>query len=377
MKNSNLEKVAEHLNALFIGLIAVGLTALFFIQIIFILSFSLFIYLGWVILCVILYLFANHLKAKNSNEFDFYKVAEPLGRQERRKKQNIEERVAIYIDEDGLDPQIIFDEAKSGVACLLKLSGIALNHKLQDYLSELYVLSEQQGQPIAGQTLMEVHYKGESGYYRLTNDGETESIDFAFPENSDLLYEQVCIAIKRLVSDFRSLSVTKVNVTNYQAMVKFYHYVERLSAPENRCVEYLSYCEGTLKVCNTSYVELYDCTLQSTLTSWINQDGLIRTDNVDIDVAENSVLQLMDIELPYPESRLVDIQIVKLAELQKGVKLYLTFAELVDSELSGNVTGLSLLMKDNSIGIKRDEESQEVLISVADYFKQKSYPLFE
>jgi len=373
MKNNSLEKLADHLSALFIASVSIGLIGLFLVQIIFMLPLSTFTYVGWVILCTVLYAIANHIKNKNHTEFDFYKVAEPLERKARRKKQNIEERVAIHIDEDGLDPMILFDEAKSGVTCILKLSAITATNRLQDYLSELYVLSEQQGRPIAGQTLMEVHYKGESGYYRLTNDGFSESIDFAFPKNSDLLYEQILIAVQRLRSDFPQLSVTKVNVINYQTMAKFYHYVQRLSAPENRSIEYISYCEGTVKICNTSYIELYDCNLQTILTSWMNKDGIIRSDNVDIDVSENSVLQLMDIELPYPESRLADIQIVKMEDTQKAVKLYLTFVELVDGEPTAEMSGLSLLMAGNSITIKKDEELEQDLISVADYFKQKSY----
>ena len=376
MKNISFEKISEYATALFIVFLAVGLIVLFSIQMIFTLSFSNVIYLAWAALCILFYVFSNFLKTKNSSEFDFYKEAEPLGRQERRKKTNTEERVAIYIDEDGLDPMIIFDETKSGVACILKLADIALDNKLQDYLSELYVLSEQQGHPIAGQTLMEVHYKGEVGYCRLTDDGDKQSVDFAFMENSELLYEQVYQAINCLLSDFPALSVAKIDVNNYQAMVKFYDYVQRLSAPENRSVKYISYWEGTLKVCNSSYVALYDCTLQSTLTSWISKGGLIRTDNVDVDASENSLLQLMDIDLPYEECRLVDIEIVQMAEDQDGVKLYLTLAELIEGELTENVSGLSLLMKDKSINIKHDETFTDELISVTDYFKQKSSPQF-
>jgi hypothetical protein len=373
MKNSSLEKIADHLSALFIASVTIGLIGLFLIQMIFLLPLSTYTYIGWVILCTVFYAVANHIKNKNTTQFDFYKVAEPLERKARRKKKNIEERVAIHIDEDGLDPMILFDEAKSGVSYILKLSAISHEHKLQDYLSELYVLSEQQGSPIAGQTLMEVHYQGESGYYRLTSSGLSESIDFAFPENSRLLYEQILVAVKKLRSDYPELSITKVNVINYQTMAKFYHYVQRLKAPENRSLEYISYCEGTVKICNTSYIELYDCNLQTILTSWMNKDGIIRSDNVDIDVSENSVLELMDIELPYPECRLADIQIVKMEDTQKAVKLYLTFLELVDGEPTAEVSSLSLLMAGNSISIKRDEESDQELISVADYFKRKSY----
>lgn len=377
MKTINLEKISEHLSALFIALSSIGVIALFFIQISFLLAISIFVYLGWLLLCALLYAVANHFKHKNSTEFDFYKVAEPLGRQERRKKQNIEERVAIHIDEDGLDPMVLFNEEKSGVESIITLSHVNESDQLSVLLGELNVDIEQQGTPIAGQTLMEISYQQEIGYYRVSEGYEAIQADFAFPEKTGALYEQASTAIKRLLSEHPAIKVTKINVTNYQAMQKFYHYVKRLSAPENRSVDYLSYCQGTLKICNTSYVELYDCTLQSTLTSWINQDGLIRTDNVDADLSGGNILQLMDIELPYPACRLIDIQIVNPELTQENaVKLYFTLAELVDDELTDRVSGLSLIMKDASISIKRDEQFDDELLSVEAYFKQKSYPAF-
>ncbi|MCP4326773.1 MAG: hypothetical protein GY787_34080, partial [Alteromonadales bacterium] len=225
-------------------------------------------------------------------------------------------------------------------------------------------------------TLMEISFQDQLGYYRLSSDGKTESVEFAFPLQTELLYEQVSQAIDLLLESNPDLPVTKIDVTNFQAMRKFYNYVQRLSAPENRSVEYLSYCQGTLKICNSSYVELYDCTLQSTLTSWINQDGLIRSDNVDAEPAKTSVLHLMDIEMPYPECRLTNIQIVKVANPLIAVKLYLTLVEIVDGELTTNISGLTLLMKGSSIAIKRDEQLEGELISVEEYFKQKSYPKF-
>jgi len=381
MKNINLEKIFEHLNGIFVILTILGLITVFSIQITLLPSLSIFAYISWALLCVVLYTLANHLKLKNSSEFDFYKVSEPVGRQTRRKKQNIEERVAIHIDEEGLDPMIMFNEEKSGVGCILKLTGLKPKHKLSMYLSQLEITVKQEGHPIAGQTLVEMSFQGQSGYYRLSSDGKMESVEFAFPKQTELLYEQVSQAIDLLLESNPLLPVTKIDVTNFQAMRKFYNYVQRLSAPENRSVEYLSYCQGTLKICNSSYVELYDCTLQSTLTSWINQDGLIRSDNVDEELAKSNVLHLMDIELPYPECRLTNIQIVKLANPLIAVKLYLSLAELIDGAMTENVSTLTLLMKGSSISIKRDEQLKDEklkdeLISVKEYFEQKSYPKF-
>ncbi|MCP4324943.1 MAG: hypothetical protein GY787_24470, partial [Alteromonadales bacterium] len=321
MKNIELEKIFEHLGSMFVALTIIGLITVFSIQVSLFPNLSIFAYISWSLLCAVLYAFANHFKAKNSSTFDFYKVAEPIGRQTRRKKQNIEERLAIHTGEDGLDPMVLFNEEKSGVACILKLAELKAKHKLAMYLSQLDITVKQEGQPIAGQTLMEMSFQDQLGYYRLSSDGKTESVEFAFPLQTELLYEQVSQAIDLLLESNPDLPVTKIDVTNFQAMRKFYNYVQRLSAPENRSVEYLSYCQGTLEICNSSYVELYDCTLQSTLTSWTNQDGLIRSDNVDAEPAKTSVLHLMNIELPYPECRLTNIQIVKVANPLIAVKL--------------------------------------------------------
>ena len=376
MKNPTFKKITEHLNSVFIIIAVLGLLTMMFVQISFKYSISVFAYISWALLCSLLYATVKHLTEKQRSNFDFYKVAEPLGRQERRKKQNIEERMAFHIGEDGLDPMVIFNEEKTGVASLLKLSAVKSTHKLSRYLAELGIETKQQGHPIAGQTLMSMSYQTQSGYYRLSNDGKNETIEFAFPYDSALLYEQISQAIYLLMEATPEIEVHKIDVTSFQAMLKFYNYVQRLNAPENRSVEYLSYCQGTLKICNSSYVALYDCTLQSTLTSWINQDGLIRTDNVDEKLSKRSVLHLMDIELPYPECRLVNIQIVKIANPQIAVKLYLTLTELQQGQLTDNISGLTLLMKDSSIVIKRDEQFDDELISVAEYFEQKSYPKF-
>lgn len=376
MKHLDLKTLTENLERTFIVATGLGFLIIFFIKISFLDSISIFVYISWALLCILLYALSRHLKLKENDAFDFYKVAEPIGRQERRKKQNIEERVAIHIGEEGLDPMILFNEEKTGVACILTLTALKPTHKISRYLTELAIQAEQQGQPIAGQTLFTMNFEQQSGYFRLTEDGTNILVEFAFPESQGPLYDQVSQVIYLLLEANPLVMVTKTDVTNFQAMQKFYRYVQRLNDSNNRCVEYISYCQGTLKICNSSYVELYDCTLQSTLTSWINQDGLIRTDNVDAELSNDNVLHLMDIELPYPECRLVNIQIVKVANPMIAVKLYLTLTELKEGQLTDNTSGLTLLMKDSSIAIKRDEQFDDELISVAEYFEQKSYPKF-
>lgn len=376
MKNLNFENLVAHLNRTSVVILTLGFISIFLAQINLLYSVTFYTYAGWALICALSYAFVVHVKRNKGNEFDFYKVSDPIGRQERRKKQNIEERVATHLTDDGLDPMVLFNEEKSGVACLLKLTLLKSNHNISHYLAQLAISIEQQGSPIAGQTLFSMSFQQQTGYLRLTLDGSSATAEFAFHENKGPLYDQTSQVIYLLLEANPLVLVNKINVTNFQAMHKFYHYVQRLSAPENRSLEYLSYCQGTLKICNSSYVELYDCTLQSTLTSWVNQDGLIRTDNVDVAIAECNVLHLMDIGLPYPECRLTNVQIVKVANPQIAVKLYLTLAELKDGQLTDNVSGLTLLMKDSSIAIKRDEQFNDELISVTEYFEQKSYPKF-
>ncbi|WP_413701723.1 hypothetical protein ACLKMH_09295 [Psychromonas sp. KJ10-10] len=376
MKLFNSENLKANINALIISATLIGFIFIFLDPAEFFPTEPDYIYYGWALFCLLSLIIANYLKSKQSSEFDFYKVAEPVGRQARRKKQNIEERIAIYLDEDGLDPSILFNEDKSGVAYLLKIKALKPNHSLSQYLAKLNITAKQEGLPIAGQTLVEITFLNQLGYYRLSNEGENELLEFAFPEKTELLYHQVKQVIKLLVEENDQLSVTKVNVANFQALMKFYHYVRRLSAPENRCIEYISLAQGALKICNSSYVELYDCTLQSTLTSWVNQDGLIRTDNVDVELTENYLLALEEIELPYPECRLTNIEIVNDVDITESLQLYLTFAELDKGVLTKNVSGLILIMNNNNISVSKEKKSALKLISVADYFQQKSYPDF-
>ena len=375
MKQTKKDKIIASLGTIFIAVTLFGLIVLFLLQQNTVIITSFYTYLGWVVFCAIAYAFANHSKEKNSSNFDFYSVAEPVGRQARRKKQNIEERVAIHIDQDGLDPMVLFNEEKSGVACILKIGNLPLNHKLTQRLSQLGITTKQLGHPIEKQTLLEMNYEEEQGYCRITTGETLEKVELAFLE-SGKLYDQVSHSIKLLIDETPKIVVSKIDVHNFQAMVKFYNYVKRLTAEENRSVEYISTYLGTLKICNSSYVALYDCTLQSTLTSWVNKQGLIRTDNVDVELETNNPLHLLDIELPYPECRLVNIQVVKADVPQDAVKLYFSLAELDAGELTGKVSGLSLLMEENSISIRRDEQFDTDLISVEQYFANKSYPEF-
>lgn len=375
MKTINIETITDNLTAIFITITSGGFIALFLLKLNGVVPVSSVAYGIWGATCIALYAIMSHVKAKNSSTFDFYQASGPIEPKARRKKSNVEERLAIHIDEDGLDPMVLFNAEKSGVTCILRLTKLKTTKHLFDYLYDLNISVEQQGSPIDGQTLMEINYQQEKGYYRLTDNSPHELLDFAFCENSALLYAQIKLAIEQLKNDNPALCISKVNVTNYQALQKFYHYVKRLKAPENRNIDYLSYHQGTLKICNTSYVALYDCALQSTLTSWINEDGLIRTDHVDIELSGDKMLRLMDIELPYAECRLADIQIVKMPDVRE-VKLHLTLMELTDNTLTGNVSALTLLMGNNTIEIKSDDLESEELISVEAYFNQKSYPDF-
>ncbi len=376
MKHAKADKPKTSLNSIVVVVMFLGLISLFLIEVNFALTIPILSYLGWTLVCLVAYSVANNLKPKDSSDFDFYKVTEPAAAQAPRKKLNSEERIAISIDQDGLDPMVLFNEEKTGVVTLLKLLALPLTNKFTNHFSRFGIKSRQLGHPIESQTLLAISFRDEKAYCRLTTNDEDQTVEFAFPENSTVLYDQSVLAIQRLIEENSQLVVSKINVVNYQAMLKFYNYVKRLNAPENRSIEYISYYQGTLKICNSSYVALYDCTLQSTLTSWINKDGLIRTDNVDVDLEDKNMLYLMDIDMPYPECRLVNIEIVKVENPEVSVKLYLSIAEVIEGELTDNRSGLTLLMRDTSISIKEDEQFDVDLISVEQYFEQKSYPKF-
>jgi len=372
MKQSKTDKSTLNINLIILFVMLLGVFSLFILQSYFAIHISLLVYLGWVIVCLFAYGLASHEKDTNSSDFDFYKATEPVTPQQiKKKKYNTEERIGISISQDGLDPMVIFKEDKSGVATIVKLHGLPAINKLMEYFAELDITSHQLGSPIESRTLLRIKFERAKAFCRLTDDDETQTVEFAFPKNSIGIYQQVLKAIQMLMEEYSDLEVLEVNVLNYQTLVKFYNYVERLSAPENRCIEYISYYKGNLKICNSSYVELYDCTLQSTLTSWINRNGLIQTDNVDLERGEQ--IHLENIDLPYNESRLVNIKMGKPEPDQVAVTLCLTFAEIVDDELTGNQSGFALTMQDDHIEIKQDKIPDEEFLSIKEYFEEKCY----
>ena len=377
MNQSKTDKPILNLNLVIIPVMLLGLLSLFLIQVNLAIDISLVIYLSWILVCLLACAFVSHEK-NNSSDFDFYKAkdsASVASESSENKKYKTEERIGIYIDQDGLDPMVIFNEDKSGVVSIVKLMGLPAFNKLTEYFSELEIVSQQIGNPIESQTLLKISFSGINAYCRLTDDDEHQMIEFAFPKNSTDIYLQVLKAIEMLIEEYPGLTVLEVDVLNYQALLKFYNYVQRLSGEENRSIEYISHYRGNLKICNSSYVELYDCTLQSTLTSWINQDGLIRTDNVDLQKDEQ--IHLVNIDLPYEECRLVNIQLGNRDPSQLIVTLYFTFAELIDGELTDNKSGLTLVMTNDSIEIQREEVFDETFISIKEYFEQKCYSKFE
>lgn len=375
MNQSKTDKPILNLNLVIIPVMLLGLLSLFLIQINHIIDVSLVIYLSWILVCLLACAFVSHEK-NNSSDFDFYKAkASATPETSENKKYKTEDRIGIYIDQDGLDPMVIFNEDKSGVVSIVKLMGLPATNKLTEYSSELEITTQQLGNPIESQTLLKLSFNGVNAYCRLTDDDDHQMIEFAFPKDSTDIYLQVLKAIEMLIEEYPGLTVLEVDVLNYQALLKFYNYVQRLSGEENRSIEYISHYRGNLKICNSSYVELYDCTLQSTLTSWINQDGLIRTDNVDLQKDEQ--IHLVNIDLPYEQCRLVNIQLGNTESSELVVMLYFTFAELIDGELTDNRSGFTLVMTNDSIEIKRDEVSNEAFISIKEYFEQKCYSKFE
>lgn len=379
MKQSKTDKPIISLNVIILFVMLVGLFSLHLIQENFELNFSLvitlLIYLSWIIVCLLAYAFSSYEKNNNSDDFDFYKATEVVTPQSTKsKKYNTEERIGISISQDGLDPMVIFNEDKSGVVNIVKVVGLPAINKIKEHFSELDIAFDQLGNPIESQTLLKLNFDKATAYCRLTDNDEYEMVEFAFPKNSSAVYLQVLQVIQMLMDEQPDLKVSEINVINYQTLLKFYNYVERLNAPENRCIEYISHYQGNLKICNSSYVELFDCELQSTLTSWINRDGLIRTDNVDLERGEQ--IHLVNLELPYDECRLVNIQMGKVDPDPVVVMLYLTLAEIIDGEVTENTSGLTLIMKDDSIEIIKDEKPEQAFISIKDYFEEKCYTEF-
>lgn len=337
----------------------------------------------WPAAFILVYQVAESLGAPEDDKFVFHNGAEPRTEFNNLHKVKIsKEQIAFHIDNDGLDPQIIFNVEKTGASHLITIHGANAADKFSDYLSGQKVIIEALGIPIEGVVLMEMQFNGSKGYYQIVDDLDSPeskplcSIDIALLENSDQLNQRVETAITEMLKAHTPLSAKKIDVVNYQSMLKFHMYVKRLKDKENGSLDYLSTCEGTLEICNSSYVELYNCNLQSTLTSWVNQNGLIRTDRADdeLQAEENGKPQLNKIKLHFADCCLTDIQLIKNKEDNNNscIKLHLTLTELNDGELTDKNSTLNLRMEDKSISVSTEAIEQADLISVAQYFEQKT-----
>ena len=344
----------------------------------------------WLVAFAVLYLISDYSDNKTPASFDFYK-----GVNQNEKPNIFDDGVLnvakptnstpFLIDDDGLDPSIVFNVEKTGALKLIIIEDITSKNNFSDYLAKQEVTTKLLGAPINGVSLIEMKYQGLQGYYRLrsdelySTDDEQDSgtnIDVAFLKESELLSERVEAALLDMLAEVQCKSVKKYNAKNYQAMLKFYGYVKNLQKEENRSVDQLSFYQGTFEISNSSYVELYNCNLQSTLTSWVNKDGLIRTDYLDDEETplppEQKEQLLTTIGLPFPECRLTDIHIILASEDGLSIKLYLTLSELKDDQLTGESKALSILMQDKSIIIKRDEVVDNSLLTIDQFFDSKT-----
>lgn len=335
----------------------------------------------WPVAFTLVYKIAESLNEPEEDKFVFHNGAQPRPAfHDLPKKQISKEEIAFHIDNDGLDPQIIFNVEKTGASHLIQIQHISAAEKFSHYLLNHGITVTELGIAIEGVILMEMQFNGLKAYYQIVADADVSdqqplaSIDIALLENNDDLNEQVEKTLADMFKVHPPLSAQKTNVINYQAMLKFYNYVKRLKTKENSSLDYLSTCEGTLEICNSSYVELYNCNLQSTLTSWVNQNGLIRTDRADdeLHVEENKRLQLNKIKLHFADCCLTDIQLLKNIPQNSSIKLHLTLTELNDGELTDNNSTLNLLMEDKNITVSTELVDEADLMSVAQYFEQKT-----
>lgn len=348
----------------------------------------------WFVVFAVIYLVSDYSDNKTPASFDFYNGE---GNEE---KQNIFDdgvlnvakptnSTPFLIDDDGLDPSIVFNVQKTGALKLILIEEIVADNNISDYLAKQEITTKILGAPINGVSLMEMKYQNQQGYYRLRSDNlyatddDVEGVvnlDVAFLKDNEVLNERVEIALLEMLNAHSSKSVIKYNAKNYQAMFKFYNYVKNLEKEENRSVDQFSFYQGTFEISNSSYVELYNCNLQSTLTSWVNKDGLIHTDYLDEDdepLPEDQKEQLLTtIGLPFPECRLTDIHIIS-SDDPLNIKLYITLSELKNDELTGESNALSVLMQDKSIIIKRDEVVDNRLMNIDEFFDSKTiFPFF-
>lgn len=330
----------------------------------------------------------NYLEDDEQGEsFDFYKVTDKIDQPNIFDDDVLQVSKPVMdtpflIDEDGLDPSIVFNVEKTGAGIVILIEEIYQDNNLQDYLQKHQIDVKLIGSPIEGVRLMEMQYKGLQGYYRVTDNyhssysNPTCNIDFAFLLDTEVLRLQVEKAILQMLDAHPPASVKKLNAKNYQAMFKFYTYVNRLGCAENRSVDHLCFYHGTFEISNSSYVELYNCNLKSSLTSWVNKDGLIRTDYIDeeedeLSASDKEALQTT-IGLPFAKCRLIGIKLVALPEDSLSVKLHLSFAELIDDEPTGKNDSLAIVMQDKNILISRDEEETNSFVTVSEYFDEKT-----
>ncbi|MFT6986253.1 MAG: hypothetical protein ACJAT7_002078 [Psychromonas sp.] len=335
----------------------------------------------WPAAFTLVYKIAESLNTPEVDKFVFHNGAEQRpASHDLSKIKTSKDKIAFHLENDGLDPQIIFNVEKTGASHLIKIQHISAADQFSHYLSRHDITVKELGMAIEGVILMEMQFKELKAYYQIVEDLNFSdeqplcSIDIALLENSDELNQRIEKTLADMFKAHPPLSAQKTDVINYQTMLKFYTYVKRLKDKENSSLDYLSTCEGTLEICNSSYVELYNCNLQSTLTSWVNQNGLIRTDRADaqLDIGAHEQLPLNKIKLHFTDCCLTDIQLIKHNQEEGRIKLHLTLTEFNDGELTNNNSTLNLLMEDKSITVSTEAVDEADLISVAQYFEEKT-----
>ena len=350
-------------------------------------SFPFSAFIIWSITFALVYKVAETFHAPDEKSFVFHNGTEQrIAFHDLPKKQISKDYFAFHIDNDGLDPQVIFNVEITGAKYFIQVKQISHADQFNRYLLQNDVIVKQLGNAIEGVALMEMQYKESIAYYQIVDDLNSpqpellSSIDIALLDNSDDLNLRVEQSLLQMFAEFEPQKVEKINAGNYQAMFKFYAFVKKLKRRENRSIDYLSFYHGKFEISNSEYVELYNCNLHSSLISWINKDGLIRTDYVDeeekvLTESERKSLQTV-IGLPFTSSRLLDIQIIRVAEGSSNVQLYLTFAELCNDEPTGKENSLSLSVKGKDLMISSEPLDARELLSIDEYFNLKSLVQF-
>ncbi|WP_369434598.1 hypothetical protein [Psychromonas sp. MME1] len=198
-----------------------------------------------VAIVIVTYLLHQYLQDEQPSSFDFYKVNSKIDQPNIFESDMLSTSkpmmdTPFLIDEDGLDPSIVFNVEKTGADILILLENIKQENHFSDYLTARDISVKLIGSPIEGVNLIEMQYQGLQGYYRVTNndlyssDDVTCNIDVAFLHDTDVLRLQVEKALLDMFNDCRPNKVVKYNARNYQAMFKFYTYVQKLARPENQ-----------------------------------------------------------------------------------------------------------------------------------------------